>query len=81
MEASSSLDSLDVTELTASNAALVGAKRVLSLWDLRASTRPAASRAVLMEVYPKSLVVIGPLSGRVRTLSMMWTMPPVNLIS
>jgi hypothetical protein len=62
-------------------ASLLGAKMVTSERPLTASTRSAAVRAPASEVRFAAMAVVETFGGRVRTVSMTWTTPPVMLTS
>lgn len=65
----------------APNAALEGAKIVTSFSPLTVEIRLVALRAVANVVNPAATAVVESEVGTVRTVSIMWITPPVNLIS
>lgn len=64
-----------------SKAALVGAKTVRSLVSSTADTSSVASRPSTRVVNPASVAVVEMGSGTVKTLSILWMMPPFHGIS
>jgi hypothetical protein len=66
---------------TAPNAALEGAEIVTSFSPLTVEIRLVALRAEANNVNPVATAVVESEVGMVRTVSMMWITPPVNLIS
>lgn len=81
MELRAAVERLLVAEPIAWKAALEGAKIVRSLRSSMAATRFAAVRAPTREVRPALIAVTLSDSGTVRTVSMMWTTPPVKFRS
>lgn len=65
----------------APNAALEGAKIVTSFSPLTVVIKLLALRAEASDVNPAATAVAESEAGMVRTVSMMWITPPVNLIS
>lgn len=62
------------------NAALEGAKMVISLRESTVSTSPAFAKAPASEVRFRDVAVLAGEVGMVRTLEMMWIVPPVKLM-
>ncbi len=65
----------------AAKAALVGAKMVTSFKPSTVETRFAVVKAPAREVRPAATAVLESAIGTVRTVSMTWMTPPLNLTS
>lgn len=71
----------EVAEPIAWNAAFEGAKMVTSLRESTAVTRLAFVKAPARAVSWESMADIAGDRGMVRTVSIMWITPPVNIMS
>ena len=78
MLASSSVERADAVAAIAWNAALLGAKMVTSERTSTGLIRSVAVRALAREVSPAAVAVAEAFPGTVRTVSIMWTMPPAK---
>ena len=72
---------LATAEPMAPKAALEGAKMVTSDNPLTVETKLAVVRAEARDVRPAAIAVTESEAGMVRTVSMMWITPSVNLMS